>query len=106
MQRGQAQAQHTSMSKSLSTLTASPNRLRYCARFANCHMFRSVCSVLGSSAASSVSISSRARLRAGIVKGGFAGERVQKVRRAVCIIKWPYRRGYSDQEEMLGIRAR
>lgn len=39
----------------------------YCARLANCHMLRSVCSVLGASTGSSASISSRARFRAGIV---------------------------------------
>lgn len=59
---------HTSMSKSLSILTASPNKLIYCARLANCHMLRSVCSVLGASTGSSASISSRARFRAGIVR--------------------------------------
>jgi hypothetical protein len=56
------------MSKSLSILTASPKRLMYCARFANCHILRSLCRVLGSSTGSSTSISSRARFRAGIVE--------------------------------------
>lgn len=49
------------MSSSLSILTASPNKKMYCARFANCHMFRILCSMLGSGAGSSASISSLAR---------------------------------------------
>jgi hypothetical protein len=56
------------MSKSLSILTASPNRLMYCARLANCHMLRSLCNVLGSATAASVSISPWARFRAGMVR--------------------------------------
>lgn len=57
----------TSISKSLSIFTASPNMAMYCARLANCHMLRSVCNVLGVSTRASTSISLAARLRAGIV---------------------------------------
>lgn len=66
-QKHLAHSRLTSMSKSLSIFTASPNREMYCVRFANCHMFRSFFSVLGVSICSSTSISLAARLRAGIV---------------------------------------
>lgn len=61
-----AQVAFTSMSKSLSILTASPNRLMYWARLANCHMLRSFCRVLGSVVGGSTSISSAARFREGM----------------------------------------
>ena len=61
-----AQVASTSMSKSLSILTASPNRLMYWARLANCHMLRSFCRVLGSVTGASTSISSAARFREGM----------------------------------------
>lgn len=74
--RDQAQTARTSISKSRSILTASPNRLMYCARFANCHMLRSFCSVLGSSTGSSASISTAARLRAGMTAESAVERRV------------------------------
>ena len=67
-QKRLAQGGRTSMSKSLSIFTASPNIAMYCARLANCHMLRSLCNVLGASTCSSMSISLAARLRAGIVE--------------------------------------
>ena len=66
------------MSKSLSIFTASPNIAKYCARFANCHMLRNFCKVLGGSAVSSTSISLAARLRVGIVVERAVGDAFER----------------------------
>lgn len=80
------------MSKSLSTRNASMNKARYCARLANCHMLRSLCSVVGSSTGASVSISSLARFLATM-----AGKRAVRRRVEGEQSTRPTRRGGTDR---------
>lgn len=62
-----ARLNRTSMSKSLSILTASPNKKIYCIKLANSHMFRSLSNRDDSGLGSGLDISSWLRFRGAMV---------------------------------------